>query len=1104
MKILAIRGANLASLAGDFCLDFREEPLVSTGLFAITGPTGSGKSTLLDALCLALYGEYPRLSANSTEKLEDLSGHTLSAGDERNILTRGAGAAYAEVDFTGLDGADYRARWEVRRAKESPSGKLQASKVSLKRLSDQQVLADLKTDCANRVAELTGLSFEQFCRTALLSQGRFDAFLLANQNERSDLLEKITGTGIYSKLSVQTYQEESNRANELRLIRTQLDTLQLLDEEEVEALRATIASLEAEALQAAQSLAAVQTQQQLRQNEANAEVAATHAAEALAAAQEQDRELAPARERLAALVQAEALRPAFLDLHQASRALNEKQQAVESAVRAAEQQQAELTRVQSRQDDCERAATDADAAILQWTPQWEAAAEADQHLRQAEVECQQARGRHDDTMRDLAQKQNEANQLQKQAKQAAIEYEDLETWLTANRSLASLNLGPIEILLRVLAGFPEETYAPATLEEVSRELATISRPAEDQRKAAASLRLALLDYWQAETEKTRLSEALTVLNAQLSEATRSLDLTQLSASKQAEAMRASLADGDPCPVCGAVHHPYADQHNSFQDLLREQQQRVGSLRDDSESTSRQLGKEEERSTKARIQVEQSQAAATPVPAGIDFDAERHAAQAALEEATRRIARHEELTNHHRYLTNQQQLEQSLAPVGVDLATVTADPQQWITSMRARFSDFTDKQTRLSELLPQKDQFAQQAAGAVAQVATLTGLREERQREFQQAEATLNQRRQARSLLLHGQPLATHRQPFLDRQKQTSEELQKARQALAAAESTLRAAQAHYSESKQAFVAQSANTQATRQVWLDACAQLQLEPNEAQALLAAKDKASLQEQISRMDSLLQQRLGAHAQAAQQLATARELTTHLPTLNELADKVAQLQIRRDTAQTALGAERQKLSDHERKLAASAALREQESLARQQHNLWREISEAIGSADGKKFRNFVQALTLDHLVYRANQQLSRLAPRYRLERTNDDSLGLVVIDADMADSRRATNSLSGGERFLVSLGLALGLAGLEGRESFVDSLFIDEGFGTLDPESLDQVMAALEALPSSGRRVGVISHVEAMKERIAVQVEVRKKGSGRSAVRIQDRAAIGYSQP
>jgi exonuclease SbcC len=1104
MKILAIRGANLASLAGDFSLDFREEPLASTGLFAIVGPTGSGKSTLLDALCLALYGEYPRLSANSTEKLEDLSGHTLSAGDERNILTRGAGAAYAEVDFTALDGIDYRARWEVRRAREKADGSLQASKVSLIRLRDQVTLADKKKECYEQVKELTGLSFDQFCRTALLSQGRFDAFLLANQNERSDLLEKITGTGIYSQISIQTYQEEANRANELRLIRTQIGALQLLSEEEVKALRVKISSLETEALQAAQSLAGVQRQQQLRQNEANAEAAATQAAQELAAAQEQDRELAPARERLAALVRAETLRPAFLDLRQANRALAEKQQEAESAARASARQQDAVLLMQSRQDTCQRAAAEADAAVQHWTPQWEAAEEADQLLRQAEVDCQQKRSHYENTLRELAQKQNEANQLRRKADHAAAEYAALESWLAANRFLAGLNLAPIESLLQVRAGFPKRTFAPATLDEVIQELATISRAAEDQRRADSILRLAQLDYWQAEAEKTRLRATLTVLDAQLAEATRSLDLTQLSASEQAEAMRAALADGDPCPVCGATHHPYAGQPNPFHALLGEMQSRVSHLKADRDRILAQVGKEEQRGAQARNQIEQAQATMTPSPADLDFDAERQAAQAALHEANQRIARHEELTTLHSYLTNQQQLEQCLAPLGVELATVTANPRQWLTSMHTRLGEFAEKQARLTALLPQKDQLAQKAAGAEAQVTTLTGLLQERQREFMQAEATLDQRRQTRSLLLSGQPLAAHRQPFLDRQKQTTAELQRAREDLSAAQAALIAAQSHRDKSQQAFDTQSARTRATQQAWLDACAQQGLEPNEAQALLEAKDKDSLQQQISLMDSLLQQRQGAHQQAEQQLANARQLAANLPTWNEIASKAAELQIRRDTAQHALGAERQKLADHESKLAVSAALREQESLASQQYELWREISDAIGSADGKKFRNFVQSLTLDHLTYRANQQLSRLAPRYRLERANDDSLGLVVIDADMADSRRATNSLSGGERFLVSLGLALGLASLEGRESFVDSLFIDEGFGTLDPESLDQVMAALEALPSSGRRVGVISHVEAMKERIAVQVEVRKKGSGRSAVRIQDRAATGYGQP
>jgi len=165
------------------------------------------------------------------------------------------------------------------------------------------------------------------------------------------------------------------------------------------------------------------------------------------------------------------------------------------------------------------------------------------------------------------------------------------------------------------------------------------------------------------------------------------------------------------------------------------------------------------------------------------------------------------------------------------------------------------------------------------------------------------------------------------------------------------------------------------------------------------------------------------------------------------------------------------------------------------WDAVDEAIGSSSGDKFRRFAQGVTLEHLVHLANAQLATLSPRYRLARSATTDLALHVLDRDMGDQLRATRSLSGGERFLVSLALALALSGLEGRESFVDTLFIDEGFGSLDAETLDLAVDALETLQGRGRKVGVITHVAAMIERIAVQVRVEKRGNGRSVVRVVD---------
>ena len=172
---------------------------------------------------------------------------------------------------------------------------------------------------------------------------------------------------------------------------------------------------------------------------------------------------------------------------------------------------------------------------------------------------------------------------------------------------------------------------------------------------------------------------------------------------------------------------------------------------------------------------------------------------------------------------------------------------------------------------------------------------------------------------------------------------------------------------------------------------------------------------------------------------------------------------------------------------------TLRRADLEIWQAVDEAIGSASGDRFRRFVQGITLDHMVQLANDHLRALSPRYRLARGHASDLTLHIIDRDMGDEVRGTRSLSGGERFLVSLALALALSGLEGRSSFVDTLFIDEGFGSLDAETLDLAVDALETLQGRGQKVGVITHVAAMIERIAVQVRVEKCGAGRSEIRV-----------
>lgn len=236
MRILAIRGEHLASLAAPFEIDLAAGPLAGSGLFAITGETGAGKSTILDALCLALYGEYPRVSVNRRENTPDPSGEAISIHDGRAILRRGAGGGYAEVDFVGQDGERYRVRWEANRARGRANGRLQNEQRALYRLDDGGAVATGKTLVREAVEARTDLTFDQFRRTVLLAQGEFDAFLLAAESERAELLEKITGTEIYAAISIRVHDGTEARRRIVEQLEQRRNDIGLLDDEARQAL----------------------------------------------------------------------------------------------------------------------------------------------------------------------------------------------------------------------------------------------------------------------------------------------------------------------------------------------------------------------------------------------------------------------------------------------------------------------------------------------------------------------------------------------------------------------------------------------------------------------------------------------------------------------------------------------------------------------------------------------------------------------------------------------------------------------------------------------------------------------------------------------------
>lgn len=325
-----------------------------------------------------------------------------------------------------------------------------------------------------------------------------------------------------------------------------------------------------------------------------------------------------------------------------------------------------------------------------------------------------------------------------------------------------------------------------------------------------------------------------------------------------------------------------------------------------------------------------------------------------------------------------------------------------------------------------------------------------------------------------------------------------------AETASKSAQAALAQLQQQHVAETEGQEKQLAEWQQILGSSQFadEAEFVAALLDETERTELKALADRLkqaqehnQALLKQAQTQHADLKAQGESAKYALEHAtPLLEQLASietALKDLIHQRGEVSSQLEQDKQRRnSQHQLFAQIEAAKRHYDDLAY--------LNSLVGSQRGDKFRRFAQGLTLDHLVYLANNQLDRLHGRYQLQRKQSEALELQVVDTWQADTVRDTKTLSGGESFLVSLALALALSDLVSQKTSIDSLFLDEGFGTLDSETLDTALDALDSLNASGKMIGVISHIEAMKERIPLQIKVRKQ-SGLGISRLENQYQV-----
>ncbi|NDL64965.1 AAA family ATPase [Acerihabitans arboris] len=1225
MKILTLRLKNINALKGEWKIDFTADPFDRASLFAITGPTGAGKTTLLDAICLALYHRTPRLKD--------------SPGQE--LMTRLSAESLAEVEFA-VKGVGYRAFWSQRRAKNSPGGKLQNIRVELARLDDGAILADKIGEKLRLTTELTGLDFERFTKSVLLAQGDFAAFLNADAKNRAELLEELTGTDIYGRISAEIFERHKTVRGELETLRARAAAIELLSapqlrelNDELVRLRDEQTRLNAEQLQAQRHQSWLERHRQL--TDALAQAQAQRQATTTAALE--------AREQLALLARAEpaeALRPLLDERQRGALALERVEQAIASG-RAEEQQNQQALQPLREQADAARQAWEEHARHQlaqqrlideQIVPLDQKIAGLEQLAGQQEQQRLAQTGQRQKRLATLEQKQREHQQAGQQARLAG-EYlrqhaacrqwgEHLPLWREqfARRRREQRD---IDELIRQSAEIAQEqqrldTARAAELsaaESCRLQVAALTAQLEalqrrrDQQEARSPV-AALRAEWQQSQQMRGRRAQFTSLLPQVERVARDLAANQtreiqlrqdgadisagLAGLRRSQAdkaallaeiteryrleqhivslgeLRGQLHPGNPCPLCGATEHPGIGLHQGLQpeqtdrrrqDLLPEVEKlnaAVVAAQTRHEMLLNQQRQAEEEQARLRQELatleERWQQAAAALDVALS-PAEPAAVAAWLaQHDAREQALHQQLDAWEQDNQRWQAARDALAQANTEWQRLDSRLALNAQRREAVAQRLQQAQHRCREQQHQADQLAAQNARALALLglampadpgveAWLAERQEEWQRwqYHQQREQTLNN-----DLTVLDREMRDHRESLaeLDQQltalgqqqqqtgdalrqaweergrlagdrsvaqlsaqlrarteevelsrRQTERQLQQAQEKLHLLAGDIRAQQRQLQE----FIQQTQRATETLLAAIDASpygtlAELQsalLPPEERDRLRELREQIKERRQRAEMlqqqaDLALRQHLDQRPATLSADADPAGVERTLTDIKTLLWEQARLQ----------GKVQQQLASHQQRQHDQQGLLAEIAAGEGRYADWSYLNELIGSKEGDKFRKFAQGLTLEHLIYLANQQLSRLHGRYQLQRKPEAELELEVVDTWQADAVRDTRTLSGGESFLVSLALALALSDLVSHKTQIDSLFLDEGFGTLDAQTLDIALDALDSLNATGKMIGVISHVDAMKERIPVQIKV-KKVNGLGFSRLEARFAV-----
>jgi exonuclease SbcC len=1195
MKILRLKSKNINSLKGDNEIDFVKF-LNGNSLFAITGETGSGKTTLLDVITCALYGRTARLSRGT---------------EVHELMSRGTAEAMCEVEFE-VNHKCYRSSWTIRRARNMADGKIQPVKMELVSLPDETVLESKAREVPKKIEEITGLDFDRFTQSMMLAQGGFDAFLKAEEKERSKLLEKITGTKIYSEISKRVFEQERESKREIETIEAELRGIGLLSSEESTQLKALYESQKEEVAKSKALMEHSREAYDLKVQHSTLLKELEENRKKEAEAQTEKEEKKPLYTKLSLAEKALAISAIYAEKKAVEKTVSESQQTLHNLNKSIgllnENIEALRDKKRKVQDTHEKEKLRFETESVKLKQ----AKELHNKGKNIDETMQTHRKTIEEKEQQLSVLKTDLANLIEEEKALQSQLSDYELYNTEHAADAKL-VSDIESIATLIGNYHKDlslikeadislketntkkeeaqialSKANAQLQDLKKKSDEARQRFEDIDNGVKSLEkdephlketqkayeeiLRRLEAFRSDAKllteekenEVRLSSKVQSLSAQKKELQEKIDsikahLLTLRDKKEKELLiqkyeedRKRLQEGEPCFLCGSTEHPYIEHQEILvfdtdeeiytqEKICITEEQRFTELEKviASHSTKMETSRLEHQKIKKRIREHHdffathnftvSDESEADIQERIDVVAsqlshltgmrskrdmfltqkessystylsaaqKRDVIQKSITLLANEIRHQMDTQSRHQQRLHESQKALTAYWHSYGLAFEETKLQEAYAALKKRKVSFEENTNALQKTKDELSKLAVNKQGISSTIESVEKTLVETQEMINALQTQYDALVKEQKEILNVEDMDAYARLINTAWEQAQETLRKVLNDYALTENSLNEKKKQYDDTKKLYDEKLKQKVKIQEAFNTALKENGFETEQAleEGLLSEEERAQLKATCQALDKKLEEATTLRKKIEEKLAkheendiTDKDIEVLLKEKQEQEETWGQLNETLGEIKNKLVTDEQNRQNHERKIEAL-------DKKRKEHEVIAKLSELIGASDGAKFSKFAQGITLGQLINLANKHLALLSDRYAIIRLREEGqqLELAVIDKYQGDEIRPSNTLSGGESFLVSLSLALGLSELASQKISIDSLFLDEGFGTLDSDTLDTALDALSMLESRGKMVGVISHVDMLKERIPLQISICKSGGGQSRVEL-----------